>query len=120
MTGLVSSFAFDMVAPPLSMTVVPGTLTSYHILPYGSESIREVITPSGGTPPYTYLATYVSGDTSIVVSDETTNSVLFDATGDGTPINSQEVVYDFTVTDAALAEVTERCTIGFVFGLNPP
>lgn len=119
MTGLVSSF-WQGPAPPLSIRVTPGTDTQYKILPYVSNTIVERIVGGGGVPPYTYLATYVSGDTSIIVTDETTDTVTFSATGDGTPINSQTVTYDFTVTDSAASDVTERCVITFVFGLNPP
>jgi hypothetical protein len=119
MPGILNSF-FSGEAPALSMRITPGDTQKYRILPYGSSIVVQRVAPSGGVPPYTYLATYLSGDTEIVMSDEDTDTVTFSGTGDGTPINTLEATYEFSVTDSAMTEVTEEITIEFIFGLNPP
>jgi hypothetical protein len=104
------------------MTLFPGNPTEqFNPLITGFSTVFEEVGVTGGTAPYTYLATYLSGSTEILAGDTTTNFVSFYASGDGTgPINTKEALWRFTVTDAALDSVSEDCVIRFNFGVEPP
>ena len=54
------------------------------------------VTPAGGTGPYTYAWTYVSGDAVTVFSPSSAATKFLSAT-------SAEAVYKCTVTDSLLA-----------------
>lgn len=56
-------------------------------------------TASGGSPPYTYLWTYVSGDTEIYVNSSTTTSTLFSAFFSD-PGTSFSAIWKCVVTDS--------------------
>lgn len=59
------------------------------------------VTPTGGTGPYTYLWTKVSGDSAVTVSNSTAASVTFSAT---VPRDQERnAVYRCTVTDSLAA-----------------
>lgn len=121
MPGILSSFFYTGAGAPLSIEVGPtNPLDDYNPIPYGNSENTAFVTAAGGTPPYVYDATYVSGSTDIVGSDTTTASPDFNATGDGEPVNMKEAVWNFKVTDAALTEVNTQLTIRFFFGLEPP
>lgn len=76
----------DMQAVPSNAEAL-GTFTCVQIAPNATNcpvittvtSNAVTVTPQGGTGTPSYLWTYVSGDTSIVVSDATSNSVTFNA-----------------------------------------
>jgi hypothetical protein len=121
MPGMLSSFFFTGAGAPLSLVLFPGEPTvDYFPFPYSSGTIEEFVEPSGGTPPYVYDATYVSGSTEITAGDVGTAVVSFFATGDGFGINMKEAIWNFKVTDAALTEISQNCTIRFIFGTDPP
>lgn len=122
MPGLLNSYSFDGGSgAPLTLVIFPDEpAVDYFPFPYSSGEIEVFVEPSGGTLPYVYSATYVSGSTDITAGDVATNEVSFFATGDGFGINMKEAIWNFKVTDAALAEVNENRTIRFIFGTDPP
>jgi hypothetical protein len=63
--------SFTAIASPSSVSGVDaaGTVTSNNT----------IVTPSGGTAPYTYLWSYVSGNTSIVATAGTSATTAFSA-----------------------------------------
>lgn len=122
MPGILNPYSFSGGSGiPLSLVVFPDEpAVDYFPFPYSSGTIEVFVEPSGGVPPYTYLATYVSGSTEITAGDETTSVVSFFATGDGFGINMKEAVWNFKVTDSALTELSENRTVRFIFGTDPP
>jgi len=68
-----------------------------------------VCTPSGGTPPYTYLWAYVSGATNISIATPTGSSTYF--FGSGAPTSSRSAVFKCTVTDAVSGSIIATPTV---------
>ena len=68
------------------------------------------VTPAGGTGPYTYSWTYVSGDTVTVLSPTSAATRFSSATG-------AEAVYKCTVTDSLAATAVVNVGISISNGL---
>lgn len=73
------------------------------------------VTPSGGTAPYTYAWSFVSGDT-VTINSPTSATTTF--TGDPVGYSVLSSVYRCTVTDNAAADAS--VTVGIsIYRVNP-
>lgn len=106
---------------PLTLNVIPSSpVQKYNPLPSGTSQQSVFASASGGVPPYTYLWTFVSGSSTVYNSTPTTEPTLFNAIGNGGPVNTKNAIWNIEVTDAAMSTVDEDVTIEFLFGLEPP
>lgn len=109
------SIAFNVstLTAGLSASSVSASQTGDGTLATGSV----VATPSGGTSPYTYAWTYVSGDSSIAVNDSGAQSVTFSRTG--TAGNCYSSVWQCVVTDAD-SSTANAGTVTITLTFNTP
>jgi hypothetical protein len=107
---------------PLSVYIVPvlDPLEDYNPDSSGVSSMILYAVPSGGTPPYTYNWTRLTSPDGITPGATTTSSLTLSATGDGSPVNTDQETWQIEVTDAALATATDSVVVRFYFGLEPP
>lgn len=85
--------------PDLTASVSPGSLDT-ETVNSSATSASVTVTASGGTPPYTYAWTRVSGASTITANSATAATTTFSCTGlDPSEVN--EAVFRCTVTDSA-------------------
>lgn len=98
MSGVIQLLKKGVVA--LSATLNKSAVSGFKSLS-GVQTVTSdavICTASGGTPGYTYLWAYVSGDTTINISTPTSTSTTFYTTGSGAFLRN--AVYKCTVTDS--------------------
>jgi hypothetical protein len=69
------------------------------------------VSVSGGTAPFTYAWTYVSGDATITCSSSTSSAPGFSKTGMASPTSAYVATWQCVVTDAASLTSTCSCTV---------
>lgn len=75
-----------------------------------------IVTPTGGTGPYTYSWNRISGASAVGVSSPTSNNVTFSANVPKNQVRS--AVYRCTVTDSLLATFNVDCSIELTYNTD--
>ena len=114
----------DIFAPigfgDLALDVDPNPITGYDGTDGpGSVSAGGTATATGGTAPYTYLWTYVSGSAAITIDDATSASLIFTFTS-GSLAAIRFATWRCTATDAVAATVFVDVGITLQRGGEPP
>lgn len=106
---------------PLALVLFPGDPTEkYNPNQIGQSVQVEFAEVSGGTPPYTYAWTKLSGSSDISNGATDASEITFTCAGDGSTISAFEAEWRCEVEDAALDTVQADFTIRFIFGTIPP
>lgn len=96
--GTPSGSVFDPEPAPLFRTVFSNSTT---------------VTASGGTGPYTYSWARVSGDSAVLVSNNTSNVVSFSA--NVAKNSDKSATWRCTITDSLMATTTVDCSITLTY-----
>ncbi len=101
-------------APALGLTLSPASLT--RATPNASLTANCVANPTGGTAPYSYAWSKVSGGAIVLTSTNTqTTTVSAAALG---PAETRTAVFQCIVTDAAAATKTATLNVSFSRGAS--
>lgn len=122
MPGLLNSFWGAGGGGPLAVYISPviDPIEKYDPDAYGSNNVTLYAIVSGGTPPYTYSWTRTSLPGGITAGITTASALLLSATGDGSPVDTDQETWQIEVTDDVAATATDSREVIFYFGLEPP
>jgi len=97
-------------SPPLSVSVTPSTINEAETLCPIQSSLLTA-TPSGGTPPYTFLWDFSAGGTGISIDSPTASSTAVTKAGAGISTGTLRctVTDDVTDTAADTSDITLEC-----------
>lgn len=112
-------FGSGVAASTLNAAMQAGTVSGSRSDAGSVTSAAAVLLPTGGTPPYTYAWTKISGDTLTVTSPTAASSTFSSTLTDG---QTKSAVYRCTVTDSAGVPATayDDVTINLTSTSAPP
>ena len=105
--------AASIISTTLNGSVAPGSLGANVNGSGAFTTSSAVVTPSGGTPGYTYAWTWGSGGTSVTITTPTAASTTFSTTGMTSGVRSGTAVC--TITDSIGGTKTVNVTVTFTF-----
>jgi len=110
--GIAKNFGASVAAAGLVAFITPNPSAS-NTPPGSATSPLTTCNVNGGTPPYTFLWSKVSGD-DISISSTTDQSVTFSASGSNGEIKT--ATYKCVVTDDVAANAEDTVLVRFIFG----
>jgi hypothetical protein len=118
MPGLINSFKFGAGGGGTGFVVTPDVDGVYVYSDFNGDTVTGaiVLTPSGGTAPYTYLWSRVSGSPMITLAVNGTAVGTFSTTGTRFISVLREAVWQCVITDSLGATITKIVPIEMQVG----
>lgn len=98
-------------SPPLSVTLTLDVVAGYAPGTGIATTQITAMIPAGGTPPYTYLWTFISGTSTPTINTPTQNSTNFTETS---LVGNENAIFRGTVTDSLSATASADVNAFFI------